>query len=140
MDQIHTMFIAGQVKVLLIGHCQGILDRPAMEGYSENQKTHLFSCLEVISAQSRGILIRLSQRGPTRVLARLALSPIIDRAKRLGCYQPHPRKKAHDSEVVMTGIGALIQHDASHRKWSPYAGDRWVLITLWTILAGRFCR
>jgi len=60
---------------------------------------------------------------------KVALSTIIDRAKALGCYQPHPRKKAHDREVVTTAIGALIQHDASHHKWSPYAGERWVLIT-----------
>jgi hypothetical protein len=31
--------------------------------------------------------------------------------------------------VVTTAIGALIQHDASHHRWSPYAGERWVLIT-----------
>ena len=54
---------------------------------------------------------------------------IIARAKNLGCYQPHPRKKAHDREVVTTAVGALIQHDASHHRWSPYAGERWVLIT-----------
>ena len=54
---------------------------------------------------------------------------IIARAKGLGCYQPHPRKKAHDREVVTTAIGALIQHDASHHKWSPYAGQKWALIT-----------
>ena len=60
---------------------------------------------------------------------KVALSTIIDRAKGLGCYQPHPKKKAHDREVVTTAVGALIQHDASHHKWSPYAGERWVLIT-----------
>jgi len=60
---------------------------------------------------------------------KIALSTIIGRAKRLGCYQPHPRKKVHDREVVTTAIGALIQHDASHHRWSPYAGERWVLIT-----------
>jgi hypothetical protein len=60
---------------------------------------------------------------------RVALSTIIGRAKEMGCYQPHPRKKAHDREVVTTAIGALIQHDASHHRWSPYAGERWVLIT-----------
>jgi hypothetical protein len=54
---------------------------------------------------------------------------IIDRAKGLGCYQPHPRKKAHDREVVTTAIGALIQHDGSHHRWSPYAKEKWVLIT-----------
>jgi hypothetical protein len=31
--------------------------------------------------------------------------------------------------VVTTAIGALIQHDASHHRWSPYAKERWVLIT-----------
>jgi len=60
---------------------------------------------------------------------KIALSTIISRAKSLGCYQPHPRKKAHDREVVTTAIGALIQHDASHHRWSPYAGERWVLVT-----------
>ena len=54
---------------------------------------------------------------------------IIARAKGLGCYQPHPRKKAHDREVVTTAIGALIQHDASHHRWSPYANEKWALIT-----------
>jgi len=59
----------------------------------------------------------------------VALSTIIDRAKDSGCYQPRPRKKVHDREVVTTTIGALIQHDASHHRWSPYAEERWVLIT-----------
>ena len=49
---------------------------------------------------------------------------IIARAKSLGCYQPHPRKKAHDREVLTTAIGALIQHDASHHRWSPYANEK----------------
>jgi len=62
---------------------------------------------------------RLARRGV------MVSSPtIIDRAKSLGCYQPHPRKKAHDREVVTTAIGALIQHDASHHRWSPYAKER----------------
>ena len=60
---------------------------------------------------------------------RVALSTVIDRAKGLGCYQSHPRKKVHDREVVTAAIGALIQHDASHHRWSPYAKERWVLIT-----------
>jgi len=54
---------------------------------------------------------------------------IIARAKDFGCYQAHPRKKAHDREVITTAIGALIQHDASHHRWSPYAKERWALIT-----------
>lgn len=60
---------------------------------------------------------------------RVSLSTIIDRAKRLDCYQPQPKKKAHDREVVTTAIGALIQHDASHHRWSPYAQEKWALIT-----------
>ena len=54
---------------------------------------------------------------------------IIARAKIMGCYQPHPKKKAHDREVITTAIGALIQHDASHHRWSPYAEEKWALIT-----------
>ena len=67
---------------------------------------------------------RLIKRGVT-----VSLPTIINRAKSLGCYQPHPRKKAHDREVITTAIGALIQHDASHHRWSPYARERWALIT-----------
>jgi len=67
---------------------------------------------------------RLAERG-----IRVALSTIIDRAKGLGCYQSHPAKQTHDREVVTTAIGALIQHDASHHRWSPYAKESWVLIT-----------
>jgi hypothetical protein len=67
---------------------------------------------------------RLAKRGL------IVSSPtIIARAKDFGCYQPHPRKKAHDHEVVTTAIGALIQHDASHHRWSPYAKEKWALIT-----------
>jgi hypothetical protein len=67
---------------------------------------------------------RLAERG-----IRVALSTIIDRAKGLGCYQSHPAKQTHDREVVTTAIGALIQHDASHHRWAPYAKESWVLIT-----------
>lgn len=59
----------------------------------------------------------------------VSLPTIIDRAKNFGCYQPHPKKKVHDREVITTAIGALIQHDASHHRWSPYAEEKWVLIT-----------
>jgi hypothetical protein len=54
---------------------------------------------------------------------------IIERAKALGCYRANPKKKAHDREVVTTAIGALIQHDASHHRWSPYAEKKWALIS-----------
>ena len=74
------------------------------------------STLPITSYNYSAIRDRLAKRGII-----VALSTIIDRARSLGCYQPHPRKKAHDREVVTTAIGALIQHDASHHRWSPYA-------------------
>ena len=60
---------------------------------------------------------------------KVSLSTIINRAKHMGCYQPHPRKKVHDREVITTAIGALVQHDASQHRWSPFVQDKWVLIT-----------
>jgi hypothetical protein len=59
----------------------------------------------------------------------VSLSTIIDRAKRMGCYLPHRKGKVHDREVITTAIGDLIQHDASHHRWSPFAEDEWALIT-----------
>jgi hypothetical protein len=82
------------------------------------------STLPITTYNYSAIRDRLAKRGV------MVSSPtIIARAKSLGCYQPHPRKKAHDREVITTAIGALIQHDASHHRWSPYAKERWVLIT-----------
>lgn len=59
----------------------------------------------------------------------VSLTTIIRRAKELGCYQPHPKKKAHDREVLTASPGALIQHDASVHFWSPFAQEKWTLIT-----------
>jgi predicted DNA-binding transcriptional regulator AlpA len=170
MDQIHKRFTAEQVKVLLKGYCQGILDRPAIEevlgisrptfflllkeyrrnpdvfslAYHSESLTRIPAWVEKeIEAQlmlEKGLIedpsLPISGYNYSAIKDRLAkhdikvaLSTIIGRAKQLGCYQPHPRKKAHDREVVTTAIGALIQHDASHHRWSPYAGERWVLIT-----------
>ena len=67
---------------------------------------------------------RLAKQGIT-----VSLSTVISRVKSLGCYQSQPKKKVHDREVVTTAIGALIQHDGSHHRWSPYAKEKWVLIT-----------
>jgi len=82
------------------------------------------STLPITTYNYSAVRDRLAQQGIV-----VALSTIIDRAKSLGCYQAHSRKKVHDREVVTTAIGALIQHDASHHRWSPYAKERWVLIT-----------
>jgi hypothetical protein len=82
------------------------------------------STLPITNYNYSAIRDRLAKQGIV-----VSLSTIIHRAKRLGCYQLHPRKKVHDREVITTAIGALIQHDGSHHRWSPYARERWVLIT-----------
>lgn len=58
----------------------------------------------------------------------VSLSTIIDRAKSSGCYLPHPKKKAHERQVITTSVGALVQHDASYHRWSPFAQEEWALI------------
>lgn len=60
---------------------------------------------------------------------RVSVPTIIHRAKEYGYYQPKKERQVHDREVITTAIGALIQHDASHHLWSPYAEKKWVLIT-----------
>ena len=81
------------------------------------------STLPITTYNYSAIRDRLVKHGVT-----VSLPTIIDRAKYLDCYQAHPRKKVHDREVVATVIGALIQHDAFHHRWSPYATERWVLV------------
>ena len=60
---------------------------------------------------------------------RVSVPTIIERAKRFDCYKPRHKAKIHDREVVTTAIGALIQHDASTHRWSPFAQEKWTLIT-----------
>jgi len=59
----------------------------------------------------------------------VSVPTIIERAKRFDCYKPQHKAKIHDREVVTTAIGALIQHDASLHLWSPFAHEKWTLIT-----------
>jgi hypothetical protein len=59
----------------------------------------------------------------------VSVPTIITRAKALGCYLGRPKKKIHDREVLTNAIGDLIQHDASHHRWSPYTREKWVLIS-----------
>lgn len=59
----------------------------------------------------------------------VSVTTIIKRAKQLDCYKPRKKRKAHDREVLTASIGALIQHDASLHKWSPYAQEKWYLVT-----------
>jgi len=61
---------------------------------------------------------------------KVSVPTIIDRAKRSGHYLKKPKRKAHDREVLTNYVGELIQHDSSHHKWSPYAKNKWYLVTL----------
>jgi hypothetical protein len=67
---------------------------------------------------------RLTKKG-----IKVSVTTIIDRAKRLNCYRPRKRRKTHDREVLTASTGALIQHDSSLHHWSPFAHEKWVLIT-----------
>jgi hypothetical protein len=61
---------------------------------------------------------------------KVSTTTIIKRAIDLGCYQAKKKKKGqHDREVITAATGDLIQHDASVHKWSPYAEEKWTLIT-----------
>jgi hypothetical protein len=67
---------------------------------------------------------RLAKKG-----LEVSVTTIIHRAKDLDCYKPRKKRKAHDREVLTASIGALIQHDASTHLWSPFAQEKWTLIT-----------
>ena len=59
----------------------------------------------------------------------VSVNTIIDRAKKLGCHKPRKKKKVHDREVLTASVGALIQHDGSTHRWSPFAKQKWTLIS-----------
>jgi hypothetical protein len=59
----------------------------------------------------------------------VSVPTIIKRAKEQDCYQPRRKQKVHDRLVVTSAIGEMIQHDASLHLWSPYAQEKWTLIT-----------
>lgn len=59
----------------------------------------------------------------------VSVTTIIKQAKKLDCHKPRRKRKVHDREVLTASIGALIQHDASTHKWSPFAKEKWTLIT-----------
>ena len=67
---------------------------------------------------------RLKKKG-----IKVSVNTIIDRAKHLDCYKPRKKRKSHDREVLTASIGALVQHDSSLHLWSPFAQEKWVLIT-----------
>jgi hypothetical protein len=59
----------------------------------------------------------------------VSITTIIDRAKKLGCHKPRRKRKQHTREVITNSIGALVQHDSSLHLWSPFAQEKWYLIT-----------
>ena len=67
---------------------------------------------------------RLAKKG-----VKVSVTTIIDRAKRLDCYKSRKKRKTHDREVLTASTGALIQHDSSLHLWSPFAEQKWSLIT-----------
>ncbi len=60
---------------------------------------------------------------------KVSVNTIIDRAKKLGCHKPRKKKKSHDRKVITESVGALVQHDGSTHRWSPFAEKKWTLIT-----------
>lgn len=66
----------------------------------------------------------------SRYNQKVSLSTIISRAKKHGFYIARCKKrKVHDREVITNHIGELIQHDSSYHLWSPWAKEKWWLIT-----------
>ena len=127
--QIHKRFISEQVKFLLKGYCEGTVERPTIEEVLEINRARFFKLLEKYRRDPNNFSIAYQRVAPSRLPLRIENEIEIDRAKGLGCYQSQPRKKVHDREVITTAIDALIQHDGSHHRWSPYAKEKWVLIT-----------
>ena len=80
--------------------------------------------LPIYTYNYAALVDRLKKRG-----IQVSTTTVIKRAKALKCYQPKKKGKVHDREVLTASIGDLIQHDASLHKWSPYAEEKWTLIT-----------
>jgi len=60
---------------------------------------------------------------------KVSVSTIINRAKKNDFYLTKPKRKVYDRDVLTNYAGELIQHDSSYHKWSPYAQEKWYLIT-----------
>ena len=60
----------------------------------------------------------------------ISVPTIINRAKDWEYYiKDKPKKRLHDREVITDAIGMLLQHDASQHLWSPFAKEKWSMIT-----------
>jgi hypothetical protein len=80
--------------------------------------------LPITSYNDSALRDRLLKQGIT-----VSVNTIIDRARKLGCHKPRRKHRTHDREVLTSSIGALIQQDGSTHLWSPYASEKWTLIT-----------
>jgi transposase len=170
MTQLHKRFTDDQVKVLVHGYCQGLLDRAEIQEILGIGKTRFFALVKEYRQDSEAFSVGYERHTPNRLSAaveaeierellrekaivedkrlpisgynysalrdrlkkkgiEVSVTTIIDRAKRLDCYKPRKKRKAHDREVLTASIGALIQHDSSLHLWSPFAEEKWSLIT-----------
>jgi len=50
-------------------------------------------------------------------------------SERVGLLPAASQEEGHDRQVITAAIGALVQHDASTHLWSPFAQEKWTLIT-----------
>ena len=80
--------------------------------------------IPITSYNYSAIKDRLQELGYT-----VSLYTIIERAKQGGYYRPRKPRALHDREVLTGTTGDLVQHDSSLHLWSPYASNKWSLIT-----------
>ena len=60
----------------------------------------------------------------------VSTSTVMRCAKEYGFYLARSKtKQVHDRQVITNHVGELVQHDASIHLWSPWAKEKWVLIT-----------
>ena len=96
-----------------------------MREIEEDRKLIVDRSLPVYHYNYSAIQDRLEQKDVI-----VSLPTIIKIAKKMGCYQERKKlKNKHDREVITTAVGALIQHDGSTHRWSPFAKEKWTLIT-----------
>jgi len=60
---------------------------------------------------------------------KVSVPTIIKRAKEHYYYIPKKPRKVHDREILTNYPGELIQHDSSFHRFSPYAEQKWYLVT-----------
>lgn len=71
----------------------------------------------------------VKERLKTKYRQKVALSTLIDKAKKHGFCLKERIQKIHDRQVLTRYAGELIQHDSSHHLWAPQGGVKWYLIT-----------